>query len=70
MFFLFRLKNKTVKELRKNQCLTARELAQRVKVNVSQVVAVDNCKLKEVPEPLQTKMLPYLRGDSLDKIPW
>lgn len=70
MFFFSGFKNKKVKELRKDQCLTARELAQRLKVDVSQVLTVDDRKLKDVPEPLQTRMLPHLRGDDIDKIPW
>ena len=70
MFFKFGIKNKTVKELRKKQSLTARELAQRLKVDVNLVLKVDNRKLKDVPDPLQSRLLPYLRGDNLDKIPW
>jgi DNA-binding protein Fis len=70
MFFNFGIRNKVVKELRKNQCLTAQELAQRVKLDGNQVLTVDNLKLKDVPEPLQKKILPFLRGDDLDKIPW
>ncbi|MDW7685021.1 MAG: transcriptional regulator [Bacillota bacterium] len=70
MFFNFGIKNKTVKELRKNQCLTVKELAQQLKLDVTKVLAVDHLKLKEVPEPLQKRMLPILRGDNLDKIPW
>lgn len=70
MFFLFRNRNKTVKELRKKQSLTAQELAQRLKLDVSKVLKVDNRKLKEVPKRLQAKMLPHLRGDNMDRIPW
>jgi len=57
LLFNFGLKQKTVKELRKNQGMTARELAQRL-------------KLKEVPEPLRSRITPILRGDDVDKIPW
>ncbi len=42
MFFNFGIKNKTVKELRKNQGFTARELALRVKVDTSEILAVDS----------------------------
>ncbi|MFZ7104686.1 MAG: transcriptional regulator [Peptococcaceae bacterium] len=68
MAFLF--KNKTVKELRKKWGLTARELAIRVKVDNIDILKVDELKIKDVPEPLKTKLLPVLRGDDLDKMPW
>jgi len=61
---------KTVKELRKNQGLTAKELADKLKINTSIILKVDNFKLKDVPEPLKSKLLPVLRGDYMDKIPW
>lgn len=70
MFFNLGLKHKTVKELRKNQGLTARELAQRLRLNTAAIARVDNMKLKEVPEPLRSKITPVLRGDDIDKIPW
>jgi len=68
MAFFFR--NKTVKELRKKWCLTTRELAMRVKVENIDILKIDDLKIKDVPEPLKTKILPILRGDDLDKIPW
>lgn len=68
MAFLF--KNKTVKELRKKWCLTSKELAARVKVENIEILKIDDLKIKDVPEPLQTKIRPILRGDDLDKIPW
>ena len=70
MFFGFGFKNKTVKELRKNQGLTARELAQRLKLDTVDILKIDGRKLKDVPEPLQSKLIPILRGDYMDKIPW
>ena len=70
MFFQSRIMKKTVNELRKNQGLTARELAARVKVDNVQILKVDELKLKDVPEPLKSKLLPVLKGSHTDKIPW
>lgn len=67
--FGFGIKNKTVKELRKNQGLTARELAQQLKVDPIDILKIDDKKLKDLSEPLKTKILPILRGDYMDKIP-
>lgn len=64
------MKNRTVKELRKNQGLTAREVAVMLKVDTVEVLQVDELKLKEVPEPLRSRITPILRGDRMDKIPW
>ena len=61
---------KTVKELRKNRGLTARELAAKIRVNPARINRIDHLKLKEVPEPLKSKITPILRGDDIDKIPW
>lgn len=61
---------KTVKELRKNLCFTAKELADRVKCDPVDIMKVDELRLKEVPEPLRSKITPVLRGDDYDKIPW
>jgi len=70
MFFSFRSRNKTVKELRKNQGYTAKELAARLRISPSRIFKIDGMKLKEVPKPLYAKLLPILRGDDADKIPW
>jgi transcriptional regulator with XRE-family HTH domain len=70
MFFEFRNRNKTVKELRKNQGYTAQELAFKLKLEVSSINSIDHFKLKEVPPSIKSKILPILRGDHLDKIPW
>ncbi len=70
MLFQSQIMKKTVKELRKNQGLTAKELADKLKINTSIILKVDNFKLKDVPEPLKSKLLPVLRGDYMDKIPW
>lgn len=70
MFFEFRNRNKTVKELRKNQGYTVKELAFKLKVDSSAIAKIDHLKLKEVPEPIRSQVLPILRGDYMDKIPW
>mgnify|MGYP000551385704 CR=1 FL=1 len=70
MIFGFGIHRKTVKELRKNQGLTAREVAQIAKVDTVDILKVENTKLKDVPEPLRSKITPVLRGDFMDKIPW
>lgn len=62
--------NKTVKELRKNMGLTAKELAQRVRVETSAINRIDEVKLKEVPAPLRSRITPILKGRDLDKAPW
>ncbi len=54
--------NKTVKELRKNQGLTARELALMVKVNSPVIKKYDHYRLKNVPEPLKSRIEPVLKG--------
>ncbi|HWQ74896.1 MAG TPA: transcriptional regulator [Syntrophomonas sp.] len=61
---------KTVKELRKNQGLTARELADKLKLPQVEILRVDEWRLKDVPQPLKSKLLPVLKGDYTDKIPW
>ncbi len=54
--------NKTVKELRKKQGLTAKELAMIVNVNSPVIRKVDDLKLKNVPEPLKGRIEPVLKG--------
>lgn len=61
---------KTVKELRKNQGLTTRELAAWLKVDNVKILKIDDLKLKDVPEPLRSQILPVLKGEHLNKIPW
>ncbi len=60
--FFNRFGNKTVKHLRKEQGLTAQELAMMVKVGSSMIRKVDYFKIKDVPEPLKSKIEPVLRG--------
>ncbi len=67
--FRFGMKNKKVKELRKNQGLTCRELAQLVKLDTIDILKIDDMKVKDLSEPLKTKIIPILRGDYMDKIP-
>ena len=70
MNFGLGLENKKVKELRKNQGYTVKELAEQLRIEAHEVRRFDECKLKEVPEPLRTRLLPILRGDAADKMPW
>ncbi|MGM0653031.1 MAG: transcriptional regulator [Bacillota bacterium] len=60
--FFNRFGNKTVKDLRKKQGLTAQELAMIVKVGSSMIRKVDHFKIKNVPEPLKSKIEPVLKG--------
>lgn len=62
--------NKTIKVLRKNQGFTAQELAQKAKLDTTAILKIDNVKLKDVPEPLKSKIKPYVTGEYTDKIPW
>ncbi|MGE5389991.1 MAG: transcriptional regulator [Deltaproteobacteria bacterium] len=70
MLFTSKIMKKTVKELRKNQCLTAKELADKLKIDTAEILKIDALKLKDVSEPLRARLLPILRGDYTDKIPW
>ena len=70
MFFEFRNRNKTVEELRKDQGYTAQELAIKLKMDTISIKRIDQLKFKNVPEPIKFKILPILRGDYMDKIPW
>ena len=68
--FYFGFKNKTVKELRKNQGLTARELAIMIGVETHLIKKIDGMKLKHVPEPLKSKITAPLKGNKVDRMPW
>ena len=70
MFFGFGLGNRLVKDLRKDKGYTIAELAVYLKINSIEIKRVDQLKLKDVPEPLKSKLLPIFRGDHFDKIPW
>lgn len=70
MLFGSKIMKKPIKELRKNQNLTAKELADKLKLDTLDILNIDNLKLRDVPEPLKSNLLPILRGDYMDKIPW
>lgn len=70
MDFGFGLGNKKVKELRKNQGYTIKELAEHLRLETIELKRVDEMKLNEVPEPLHSKLTPILRGEIAQKIPW
>lgn len=70
LFFNFGFYNKTVKQLRMDRGYTAKQLAEKIKVGTSLILKVDDHKLKNVPEPLKSRLLPILRGDEDRKIPW
>jgi len=61
MFFEFRNRNRTVKELRQDKCYTVKELAEKVNLNPSIINKVDSLKLRDVPEPVKSKILPFLK---------
>ena len=65
----FRAK-KTVKELRKNQSLTAKELADKLQLDTVDILKIDDLRLKDLAEPLKSKLLPILRGDYMDNMNW
>jgi hypothetical protein len=48
---------------------TAKELAEKLRVGTSLILRVEEHKVKDVPEPLKSKLVPILRGDD-DKVPW
>ncbi|HBE78403.1 MAG TPA: transcriptional regulator [Firmicutes bacterium] len=68
--FKWGLANQLVKNLRKNKGYTIAELAIRLKMDSIEIRKVDHVQLKDVPEPLKSRLLSIFRGDDLDKIPW
>lgn len=71
MFFGLSFKDKkTVKELRKNQNLTAKELADKLKLDTVDILKIDDLRLKDIGEPLKSKLTPILRGDYMDNMTW
>ena len=70
MFFNFGFNNKTVKQLRMERSYTAKELADKLRVGTSLILKVDDYKIKNIPEPLKSKLIPILRGDDTDKVLW
>ena len=70
VLFGFGLGNQRVKNLRKDKGLTVAELAGRLKIDSIEIKRVDQLRLKDVPEPLRSKLVPFFRGDVYNKIPW
>ncbi len=71
MFFGLKFKDKkTVKELRKNQNLTAKELAAKLKLDTVDILKIDDHRLKDLSEPLKSQLTPILRGDYMDNMTW
>ncbi|SPF51712.1 conserved hypothetical protein [Candidatus Desulfosporosinus infrequens] len=71
MFFGLGFKDKkTVKELRKNQNLTAKELADKLRLDPADILKIDDLRLRDLSDPLKTKLTPILRGDYMDKMTW
>ena len=62
--------NKTVKQLRMERSYTAKQLADKLRISTSLILHVDDHKLKDVPEPLKTRLLPVLKGEEDSKVPW
>ncbi len=54
------MENKTIKELRSKQGLTIVELASDAEISEEGILEVDQLKLIDVPEPLKSKLTPYL----------
>ena len=61
---------KTVKELRKNQNLTAKELAVKLKLDTVDILKIEDLRLRDISEPLRSKLTPILRGDYMDNMTW
>ena len=71
MFFGLKFKDKkTVKELRKNQNLTAKELADKLKLDTVDILKIEDLRLRDISEPLRGKLTPILRGDYMDNMTW
>ena len=71
MFFGLGFKDKkTVKELRKNQNLTAKELADKLRLDTVYIMKIDDLRLRDIEEPLRSKLTPILRGDYMDNMTW
>lgn len=71
LFFGLGFKDKkTVKELRKNQNLTAKELADRLKLDAVDILKIDDLRLRDLAEPLRSQLTPILRGDYMDNMTW
>jgi len=71
LFFGLGFKDKkTVKVLRKNQNLTAKELADKLKLDTVDILKIDDLRLRDIAEPLRSELTPILRGDYMDNMTW
>ena len=71
MFFGLKFKDKkTIKELRKNQNLTAKELADKLKLDTMDILKIEDVRLRDIAEPLRSNLTPILRGDYMDNMTW
>ncbi|MCB8815819.1 transcriptional regulator [Desulfosporosinus shakirovi] len=71
MFFGLEFKDKkTVKELMKNRNLTAKELADKLKLDTVDILKIGDLSLRDISEPLRGKLTPILRGDYMDNMTW
>jgi hypothetical protein len=70
MLYFFFHRNQTIKDLRKNAGLTAKELAWEIKCETSEITHIDHQRLKDIPRAMRDRLLPIFRGDRMDKIPW
>jgi transcriptional regulator with XRE-family HTH domain len=53
-------KHKTIRELRRKQGFTARELAAMAKVDTVEILKIDDLRLKDIREPMKSRVTPYL----------
>jgi len=71
VFFGLKFKDKkTIKELRKNQNLTAKELADKLKLDTMDILKIEDVRLRDIAEPLRSNLTPILRGDYMDNMTW
>lgn len=68
MFFEFRHRNRTIKDLRKDHGLTVQQLADRSAVDKLEIIRIDHLRLKEIKDPTRSKLLHILRGDYMDSV--
>lgn len=61
---------KTVKELRIIQHLTAKELADKLRLDTVDILKIDDQRLRDISEPLRSRLTPILRGDYMDNMTW
>ncbi|WP_082075052.1 transcriptional regulator [Desulfosporosinus sp. I2] len=61
---------KTVKELRIIQHLTVKELADKIKLDTVDILKIDDQRLRDIAEPLRSKLTPIPGGDYMDNMTW